>query len=97
MGGGGGTGLLFVGRRVALACGSGAGARRGSRPEIAAERYARAEGAGGGRRGRQAGPGAQRERRARGRGEALAGGPASRGVDAELGAALDRAEASTLR
>ena len=55
-------GLLFVGRRAALACGSGAGARRGSRPEITAGRYARAEGAGGGRRSWQAGPGCSERR-----------------------------------
>ena len=55
-------GLLFVGRRVALACGSGTGARRGSRPEIAAGRYARAEGAGGGRRSWRVGQGCQGQR-----------------------------------
>jgi hypothetical protein len=65
-------GLLFVGRRVALACGSGAGVRRGSRPEITAGRYARAEGAGGGRRSWRVGQGCQGQR-ARARAESGSG------------------------
>jgi len=53
--GAGGRGWFKEGEARDLGRGSGAGARRGSRPEITAGRYAHAEGAGGGRRGRQVG------------------------------------------
>jgi len=65
---------------------------RRSRRSVTRARKVREEGDGADRRAR-----GLSESDARGRGEALAGGPASRGVDAELGAALDRAEASALR
>ena len=64
MGGGGVTGLLFVGRLVALACASGAGARRGSRPEITAGRCCACGGCGRKGKDRQVGSGGQRGRRA---------------------------------
>ena len=63
----GGTRLLFVGRLVALACASGAGARQGSRPEITAGRCCASGGCGRKGKGRQVGSGGQRGRRARGR------------------------------
>ena len=60
----GGRGLLFVGRLVALACASGAGARRGSRPEITAGRCCACGGCGRKGKDRQVGSGGQRGRRA---------------------------------
>ena len=60
----GGRGLLFVGQLVALACASGAGARRGSRPEITAGRCCVCGGCGRKGKDRQVGSGGQRGRRA---------------------------------